>query len=200
MKDMSFLRPEQNGLLSDETPVIIWTDPGENTALFHMEIYSSTNTQLFSADLNRQQAWCDGQTCSIEFKTIPNADNYRITITPYSELNTVGNAISLTFSKGGIQLKLKLSSPKEGSTVSSRPLFRWALDAGTSAQYDLVLTDALNNVTTYSPLICGAVGVTCEGNEAFFSPSDPLPAGTYTAKIVGPGSAYPGEEVHFTIR
>ena len=198
MKDMSFLRPEQNGLLTDEAPVIIWTDPGESTALFHMEIFNNANTQLFSADLNRQQAWCDGQTCSIEFKTIPNADNYRITITPYSELNTVGKAISLTFSKGGI--KLKLNSPKEGSTVSSRPLFRWGLDAGTAAQYDLVLTDELNNVTTFSPLTCGAVGVTCEGNEAFFSPSDPLPAGTYTAKIVGPGSAYLGEEVHFTIR
>ena len=198
MKAMNFLRPAQNGLLTDDAPVIIWTDPGETTALFHVEIFNSSNTSLFSADLNRAQAWCDGQTCSIEFKTIPNAKNYRITVTPYSELNTVGDAISLVFNKGGIPLKL--NSPKEGSTVSSRPLFRWSLDAGVNVQYELVLTDANNNVSTFSPLVCGAVGVTCEENEAFFSPSDPLPLGTYTAKIAAQNAAYISEELHFTIR
>ena len=197
MKSMSFLRPAQNGLLTDEAPVIIWTDPGDTTALFHVEIFSSSNVSLFSADLNRAQAWCDGQTCSIEFKTIPNAD-YRIVVTPYSELNTVGDSISLTFTKGGIPLKL--NSPKEGSTVSSRPLFRWPLDAGANVQYELVLTDANNNVSTFSSLVCGAVGVTCEENEAFFSPSDPLPSGTYTARIVAPNTKYISEELHFTIR
>ena len=198
MKAMSFLRPAQNGLLTDDAPVIIWTDPGETTALFHVEIFNSSNTSLFSADLNRAQAWCDGQTCSIEFKTIPNAENYRITVTPYSELNTVGDAISLVFSKGGIPMKL--NSPKEGSTVSSRPLFRWTLDAGTNVRYELILTDANNNVSTFSPLVCGAVGVTCEENEAFFSPSDPLPLGSYTARIVAPGSVFISEDLHFTIR
>ena len=198
LKPVSFLRPAQNGLLTDDAPVIIWTDPGETTALFHVEIFNSSSTLLFSADLNREQAWCDGQTCSIEFKTIPNAENYRITVTPYSELNTVGEAVSLVFSKGGIPLKL--NSPKEGSTVSSRPLFRWSLEAGNNVQYELVLTDANNNVSTFSPLVCGAVGVTCEESEAFFSPSDPLPLGTYSARIIAPGSAFVSEELHFTIR
>ena len=95
---------------------------------------------------------------------------------------------------------MKLNSPKEGSTVSSRPLFRWPLDAGANVQYELVLTDANNNVSTFSSLVCGAVGVTCEENEAFFSPSDPLPSGTYSARIVAPNTKYISQELHFTIR
>ena len=198
MKPISFLRPMQNGYLSEEAPVIIWTDPGEGTALFHVDIFSNASVLLFSADLNREQAWCDGNTCSIEFKTIPDAKDYRITVTPYSELNTKGDAVSLTFSKGG--KPLKLSSPKDGAIVSTRPLFRWQLEYAESTRFDLVLTDAQNHVTTISPLVCGAVGVTCEGGEVFYSPDTALPAGTYTVKLSAPGTNALSEEIHITVK
>ena len=198
MKPISYLRPAQNGYLSNEVPVIVWTDPGEAAALFHVEIFSSTNTSLFTADLNREQAWCDGNTCSIEFKTIPDAKDYRIAVTPYSELNTKGDTVSLTFSKGG--MTLKLSSPKEGAVVSSRPLFRWPLDNAQGTQYDLILTDSKNNVTTISPLVCGAVGVTCEEGEVFFSPAEPLAPGAYTVKLSAPGLNAQSEAVNITVK
>ena len=198
MKPMSYLRPAQNGYLTDEAPVILWTDPGEAAALFHIDIFSNANALLFSADLNREQAWCDGNTCSIEFKTIPDANNYRITVTPYSEFNTKGDMISLVFSKGG--RILKLSSPKEGATVSTRPMFRWPLENGESTAYELLLTDAQNNVTTISPLVCGAVGVTCEDGEAFYSPAAALPAGTYTVRLAAAGTNARSEEVHITVK
>ena len=198
MKAMSFLRPAQNGYLTDEAPVILWTDPGEAAALFHIEIFSNANVQLFSADLNREQAWCDGNTCSIEFKTIPDAENYRITVTPYSEFNTKGDMISLVFSKGG--RILKLTSPKEGAAVSTRPMFRWTLEDGESTAYQLLLTDSQNNVTTISPLVCGAVGVTCEEGEAFYSPATALPAGAYTVRLSAAGMNALSEEVHITVK
>ena len=198
-KTMSFVSPVQNGLLSQNSPVIIWTDPGANTAIFHVEIFDKANKQLFSADLNRTQAWCDGQTCSIEFKTIPDAENYHITITPYSELNTKGNAISLVFSKGS--KILKLNSPKEGSTVQSRPLFRWNMDtADMNVSYELILTDAANNVTTISPLGCNMEGVTCEDGEMFFSPAFSLTPGAYTAKLGFYNSTTVSPELHFTVK
>ncbi len=198
MKAISYLRPAQNGYLTNEAPVILWTDPGEGAALFHIEIFNNANTLLFSADLNREQAWCDGNTCSIEFKTIPDAENYRITVTPYSEFNTKGDMISLVFSKGG--KVLKLSSPKGGAVVSSRPLFRWPLEYSESTSYELILTDAQNNVTTISPLVCGAVGVTCEEGEVFYSPASALPAGTYTVKLAVVGANALSEEVRITVK
>ena len=198
-KAMSFVSPKQNGLLTQDAPVIIWTDPGAATAIFHVEIFSKANKQLFSADLNREQAWCDGQTCSIEFKTIPDAENYRITITPYSDLNTKGDAISLVFSKGS--KILKLNSPKEGSTVQARPLFRWNMDASdTNVSYELILTDAANNVTTISPLGCTMEGVTCEDGEMFFSPAISLKSGAYTAKLGLYNSTAVSPELHFTVK
>ena len=196
---MNFLRPAQNGILTDEAPVIIWTDPGETVAVFHVDIYSNANALLFSADLNREQAWCDGITCSIEFKTIPDAENYRITITPYSELNTKGDMISLVFSKGGTK-SLKLAAPKEGATVSQRPLFRWELPEGSALQFDLQLADANGITYTITPLACNVIGVTCDGNEAFFSPSEAIPTGIYTAKLVSSDGTASSEEVHFTIQ
>lgn len=198
-KAMSFVSPKQNGMLTQDAPVIIWTDPGAATAIFHVEIFSKANKQLFSADLNREQAWCDGQTCSIEFKTIPDAENYRITITPYSDLNTKGDVISLVFSKGSKMLKL--NSPKEGSTVQSRPLFRWNMDAAdTNVSYELILTDAANNVTTISPLGCNMEGVTCEDGEVFFSPAISLTPGAYTAKLGLYKSTAVSPELHFTVK
>ncbi len=181
MKPISFVSPEQNGYLNQDTPVIIWTDPGETTALFNVEIYDKNNNLLLNADLNREQAWCDGITCSIAFQSIPDAENYRIAITQYSELNTKGGSIELVFSKGMKPIALK--SPKEGSVVQPRPMFRWALEAGETAEYQLTLIDDEGNETVYGPLVCGIDGVNCEEGEAFFSPADMLAPGNYTAGL-----------------
>ena len=68
---------------------------------------------------------------------------------------------------------LKLSSPKEGAAVSTRPMFRWPLENGESTAYELLLTDAQNNVTTISPLVCGAVGVACRSVAVRFQTARP---------------------------
>ena len=195
---MSFISPEQNGYLNTETPLIIWTDPGESAVLFNLQIFNGSGDLLLNAELDRDQAWCDGLSCSIAFQTIPDGNDYRIAITPYSEYNTQGNTIELVFNKGGI--KIKLESPKEGSIVQSRPMFRWTLEYGENAAYDLILTDADNNVTIYSPLICGSGGVTCENGEAFFSPAEPLIPGDYTAKLEIPEFGGSGGITSFTIQ
>ena len=195
---MSFVSPEQNGYLNPESPLIIWTDPGDTAVLFAVQIFDENNNALLSAELDRDQAWCDGLTCSIAFQTIPDGMNYRIAITPYSEYNTQGQMIELVFSKA--ERTIRLASPKEGSIVQSRPLFRWTLEDGENAVYDLILTDVENNVKIYSSLICGSGGVTCEDGEAFYSPAETLAAGTYTAVLDIPTAGVNGEAIHFTVQ
>ncbi len=195
---MSFVSPEQNGYLNPDAPLIIWTDPGDTAVLFDVKIFDGNNNSLLNAELDRDQAWCDGLTCSIAFQTIPDGDNYRIAITPYSEYNTTGDMIELVFSKGG--KSIRLSSPKEGSVVQPRPLFRWLLEDGEDAAYDLILTDAENNVMIYSPLVCGSGGVTCEDGEAFYSPAEALAAGSYIAVLDIPKAGVNGEAVTFIVQ
>ena len=104
----------------------------------------------------------------------------------------------MTFNKG-VQ-PLKLTSPKEGSETQSRPMFRWTLDAGEGASYELLITDANGVSTLISPLVCGENGVTCEDGEAFYIPTDALAAGTYTAKLGIQGASSIGEPVNFTVK
>ena len=195
---MSFISPAQNGLITPDSQKIIWTDPGANTTRFHVEIFNKAGTMLFQTDLSREQAWCDGQRCTLEFKSIPDAADYRITVTPYSNMNTAGTPISLVFSKGS--RLLKLNSPKEGSVVQSRPLFRWAQEANANTLFDLIVTDSMNNVTAYNSLTCNVEGVTCEGGEVFFTPAKPLPAGAYTARLALSGGGGVSNDLHFTVR
>ena len=99
VRDISFVLPEEGGKLDAENPLIIWTDPGQSAADFRLVVVDAAGELLFYGDLNSEDAWCDGKTCSIVFRTIPEGDNYVIYITPYSETNTAGGTISLTFSR-----------------------------------------------------------------------------------------------------
>lgn len=198
MNAITFRSPVEGGYLSQDTPLVIWTDPGDTCVMFEISVYDNTNAKLLTAQLNRDQAWCDGLTCSIQFATIPDGENYKISVTPYSELNTAGETVYLTFSKG-VQ-PLKLTSPKEGTTAQSRPLFRWTLDAGEGASYELLITDSAGVETLISPLICGENGVTCEEGEAFYIPTDALASGSYSAKLGIQGASAIGEAVNFTVK
>ncbi len=198
MNKITFRTPVEGGYLSQDTPLVIWSDPGDTCVMFEVSIYDNTDALLLTAQLNREQAWCDGLTCSIQFATIPDGENYKINVTPYSELNTAGETASLTFNKG-VQ-PLKLTSPKEGAVAQSRPMFRWTLDAGEGATYELLITDANGVSTLISPLVCGENGVTCEEGEAFYIPTDALIAGTYTAKLGIQGASSIGEPVNFTVK
>ncbi len=97
--DITFVLPAEGGKLDAENPLIIWTDPGGSTTDFRLFIVDAAGGTLFYGDLSREDAWCDGKTCSIVFHTIPEGDDYEIYITPYSETNTAGGTISLTFSR-----------------------------------------------------------------------------------------------------
>ncbi len=99
VKDIAFVEPENGGKLDAENPLIIWTDPGSSAAAFTLLITDAGGAPVFYGNLNREDAWCDGKTCSVLFRTIPDGDNFVIYITPYSESNVPGVAISLTFIK-----------------------------------------------------------------------------------------------------
>ncbi len=198
MNPITFRTPIDGGYLSQDTPLVIWTDPGDTCVMFEISVYDNTNAKLLTAQLNREQAWCDGLTCSIQFATIPDGENYKISVTPYSELNTAGETVSLTFNKG-VQ-PLKLTSPKEGTVTQSRPMFRWTLDAGEGASYELLITDSAGTETLIAPLICGENGVTCEEGEAFYIPTDALASGSYSAKLGVQGASSIGAAVNFTVK
>ena len=72
--------------------------------------------------------------------------------------------------------------------------------ADTNVSYELILTDAANNVTTISPLGCNMEGVTCEDGEVFFSPAISLTPGAYTAKLGLYKSTTVSPEMHFTVK
>lgn len=97
IKQISFIVPENTVSLDPDNQQIIWTDPGKEAAAFRLGIRENGEDWLFVSDLSREEAWCDGLTCSIQFHTIPEGDNYEIVVIPYTEYNTPGNAASLTF-------------------------------------------------------------------------------------------------------
>lgn len=99
VNDIAFVGPEDGGKPDEENPQIIWTDPGSSAASFRLVILDAAGNALFFSDVAREDAWCDGKTCSIVFRSIPEGEGYRIFITPYSETNAAGSTISLTFSR-----------------------------------------------------------------------------------------------------
>ena len=97
MKDFSFVGPESNTSLDPDNQQIIWTDPGVNTPVFRLGIRDENDEWQFITDLTREEAWCDSVTCSIQFQSIPTGEDYEIVLIPYSEYNTPGEAVALTF-------------------------------------------------------------------------------------------------------
>lgn len=97
MTDFSFVGPESNTSLDPDNQQIIWTDPGVNTPVFRLGIRDENDEWQFITDLTREEAWCDSVTCSIQFQSIPTGEDYEIVLIPYSEYNTPGEAVTLTF-------------------------------------------------------------------------------------------------------
>lgn len=95
---VAFVSPADQGMLDPEAPQVIWTDPGSSAAAFRLIICDAEGEALLYTDLTREDAWCDGQTCSIVFMEIPEGEGYRVYVTPYSETNTPGASAALTFS------------------------------------------------------------------------------------------------------
>lgn len=99
--NIEFVGPENNASLDPDNQQIIWTDPGTQTANFRIGVSDSEGNWLLVSDLTREDAWCDGLTCSVQFFTIPEGDNYQFTLVPYDEYNTPGEPVSLTFNNIG---------------------------------------------------------------------------------------------------
>ena len=98
MNEISFVGPEDHGSLDPKNQQIIWTDPGSGTASFRLGIVDAAGETLFLGELSRREAWCDGTTCSIQFRSIPAGENYIALLTPFSEYNIPGTSIAITFS------------------------------------------------------------------------------------------------------
>ena len=93
-----FITPENNGYLDPNTHKIIWSDPGAGVSTFRIEIKNASGSPMLQADLTRENALCDGISCSIQFRTIPSGKNYKLTVTPYSGTASAGTPAELTFS------------------------------------------------------------------------------------------------------
>lgn len=96
---VAFTGPADNGTLDPEYPQVVWTDPGIAAASFRLIVCDAEGNALLYTDLTREDAWCDGQTCSVVFMEIPEGTGYRIYVTPYSETNTPGPTAALTFNR-----------------------------------------------------------------------------------------------------
>lgn len=96
--EIHFFGAENNAVLDPDNPQLIWTDPGRTAAMFRVGIRDAAGEWLFTGDLTREDAWCDGLTCSIQFRTIPDGENYEFVVIPYSDLNVPGTPVTLVFS------------------------------------------------------------------------------------------------------
>ena len=96
--ELSFVGMDENVSLDPENQQIIWTDPGSETVTFRVGIFDAEESLLFLGDLTREAAWCDGLTCSIQFRTIPTGADYQLILIPYDEYNNPGTPAVLNFS------------------------------------------------------------------------------------------------------
>ncbi len=93
-----FITPDNKGYLDPNSRKIIWADPGAAVTSFRVEIDNSKGEPMLQADLTRENALCDGVSCSIQFRTIPAGSSYRMRLTPYSGSTPIGDAVELIFS------------------------------------------------------------------------------------------------------
>ncbi|MHC1773635.1 MAG: hypothetical protein AB9907_18230 [Flexilinea sp.] len=181
-KNASFISPAENGIIGTSGSSIVWADPGESIEVFKVVLYDSAGNVLLNTEMDRGTLWCDGSRCTLEFSSIPQAQAYRIEITPVSTYGAQGSTVSLTFNVSDQALNIEIVYPQNDTIVQSRPLFRWKIpNSGiTSTEYMILVTDSEGNNAQIGPLTCDTGGLTCTESEAFFIPSDSLPAGTYT--------------------
>lgn len=97
MNAVEFYPLPENTALDADNQQIVWTDPGQDTASFRVGVSGADGEWLFVGDLTREEAWCDGLTCSIQFRTIPEGEHYAVTVIPYSEFNLPGEAVTMEF-------------------------------------------------------------------------------------------------------
>lgn len=98
---IEFIGAEENLSLDPDNQQIVWTDPGTGPVAFRVGVSDSEGNWLLVSDLTREEAWCDGLTCSVQFFTIPEGENYLFTLVPYNEFNIPGEPFTLTFSNKG---------------------------------------------------------------------------------------------------
>ena len=99
--NIDFVGVTENLSLDSDNQQIIWTDPGKDVVSFRVGVSDSNGEWLFVGDLTRDEAWCDGLTCSVQFQTIPEGEGYQFTLVPYSEFNIPGEPVAVTFSNKG---------------------------------------------------------------------------------------------------
>ena len=102
-KPVEFYPLPEGTALDADNQQIVWTDPGQDTASFRVGVSDSGGNWLFVGDLTREEAWCDGMTCSIQFRTIPEGEHYAVTVIPYSEFNLPGEAVTMEFNNTGAE-------------------------------------------------------------------------------------------------
>ncbi len=93
-----FITPTDKGFLDPNTRKIIWADPGAGITSFQVEIQNNMGNQMLKAELTRENALCDGITCSIQFRTIPNGKDYKLILTPCTNGKPAGTPDELIFS------------------------------------------------------------------------------------------------------
>ncbi len=181
-KEVIFLSPAENGVIGSETSSILWSDPGKTVESFKVAVFDAAGNNLLDTVMDRDTLWCDEKQCTLEFASIPVAENYRIEVIPVSTYGAEGALASLIFNVSDEVYGIEIIYPKDGTIVQSRPLFRWVLPEGATeaSGYLLRVTDEAGKKAEIGPLTCEADGLTCTDQQAFFIPSDSLPVGTYT--------------------
>ena len=184
--EVEFISPADGGELYMNEARVIWLDQPDNNAQFNLLIKDQDGKLLMNTTLDRKAAWCDGETCTIEFAKIPLHTFYTLEITPLSAMGAAGEKSAIKFQTTDQELDFASLYPMENQQSSGGAWFSWRLpsninqDQQKSFNYQIRLVDQTRNrEAIMGPFSCDSENMICFNGGALFLLSDMLEKGQY---------------------
>ena len=203
---ISIIYPMEGGELYAGDAKIVWLDTQIENETYHLVIKDKDGNVLLDVGLDRESAWCDGKTCSIEFAEIPSDATYHLELTPISESGEEGILTELNFQVTDLPLDFAALYPAENQEVGPTAPFIWQLPSGTPAETQKTLTYSIHLIdqtrsreTVLGPYHCEDSGMICFNGGALYRFEEELPEGDYIWSVRANELEKVSEEIPFKI-
>ena len=186
LEKVELLSPADNGEIYVNEARIVWVDPLDKADSFKLVIRDESGAALLNTTLDREAAWCDNETCTIEFSQIPLHVLYTLEITPVSSSGESGETTSLNFQITDVPLDFAALYPMENQRADEMTVFSWRLpsntpkDSQTALTYQVRLVDqTANREAIMGPYTCDSKELVCYDGGAYIKLTEPLDKGSY---------------------
>jgi len=203
---IGIIYPMEGGELYAGDAKIVWLDTQIENETYHLVIKDKDGNVLLDVGLDRESAWCDGKTCTVEFAEIPSDATYHLELTPISESGEEGILTELTFQVTDLPLDFAALYPAENQEVGPNVPFIWQLPSGTPAETQKTLTYSVHLIdqtrsreTVLGPYNCEDSGMICFNGGALYRFEEELPEGDYIWSVRVNELEKVSEEIPFKI-